>query len=114
SGTLGKVANCQIGVSVHAVTDTASCPLDWRLFMPTSWDEQAVGQADGQDAHAQVVARRARCGIPHDEHHRPKWKLAVEMLDALAEQGVRPPVVAADAGYGDSSQFRSALDEREI
>jgi SRSO17 transposase len=27
SGTLGKVANCQIGVSVHAVTDTASCPL---------------------------------------------------------------------------------------
>jgi SRSO17 transposase len=27
SGTLGKVGNCQIGVSVHAVTDTASCPL---------------------------------------------------------------------------------------
>ena len=34
SGTLGKVGNCQIGVSVHAVTDTASCPLDWRLFLP--------------------------------------------------------------------------------
>src|SRR3954467_9324791 len=30
SGTLGKVANCQIGVSISAVTDTASCPLDWR------------------------------------------------------------------------------------
>lgn len=26
SGTLGKVANCQIGVSVHAVTDTAFVP----------------------------------------------------------------------------------------
>jgi SRSO17 transposase len=55
SGTLGKVANCQIGVSVHAVTDTASCPLDWRLFLPTSWDDHAVDEADRPDA----VARRA-------------------------------------------------------
>jgi SRSO17 transposase len=40
--------------------------------------------------------------------------MAVEMLDALIEQGLRPPLVAADAGYGDSSQFRSALDERQV
>ncbi|WP_366088336.1 transposase [uncultured Corynebacterium sp.] len=39
SGTLGKVGNVQIGVSVHAVTDAASCPLNWRLFLPASWDE---------------------------------------------------------------------------
>ena len=32
--TLGKVGNCQIGVSVHAVTDQASAALDWRLFIP--------------------------------------------------------------------------------
>jgi hypothetical protein len=31
SGTLGKVGNCQIGVSVHAATDWASAALDWRL-----------------------------------------------------------------------------------
>src|SRR3954464_7687497 len=31
SGSLGKVGNCQIGVSICAVTDVASCPLDWRL-----------------------------------------------------------------------------------
>ncbi|MEW2385533.1 transposase, partial [Micromonospora sp. NPDC047707] len=65
SGTLGKVANCQIGVSVHAVTDTASCPLDWRLFLPTSWDDHAVDEAD----RPEVVARRIRCGIPEDEGH---------------------------------------------
>ena len=35
-GSLGKVGNCQIGVSVHAVTDVASCPLSWRLFLPAS------------------------------------------------------------------------------
>ncbi|MFE9250714.1 transposase [Streptomyces sp. NPDC007088] len=31
SGTLGKVGNCQIGVSVHAASDAASCPLSWQL-----------------------------------------------------------------------------------
>jgi SRSO17 transposase len=34
SGTLGKVGNCRVAVSVNAVTDAASCPLDWRLFLP--------------------------------------------------------------------------------
>jgi SRSO17 transposase len=36
SGTLGKTANCQLGVSVNAVTEQASCPLDWRLFSPSA------------------------------------------------------------------------------
>jgi hypothetical protein len=39
SGSLGKVGNCQIGVSVLAVTDWASGAIDWRLFMPKSWDD---------------------------------------------------------------------------
>src|SRR4051812_25056280 len=39
SGTLGKVGNCQIAVSISAVSDTASCPLSWRLFLPERWDE---------------------------------------------------------------------------
>ncbi|GAA1765265.1 hypothetical protein GCM10009734_86730 [Nonomuraea bangladeshensis] len=110
SGTLGKAANCQIGVSVHAVTDTASCPLDWALFVPSSWDEQA---AEGE-VRAQVLARRERCGIPDGERHRSKWQMAVEMLDALAGQGLQPPLLVADAGYGDSSPLRGALDERGI
>ena len=52
SGTLGKVANCQIGVSVHAVTDTASCPLGWRLFLPESWDTNKAGPAAVKAAKA--------------------------------------------------------------
>jgi FOG: Transposase len=42
SGTLGKVGNCQIAVSVHAASDTASTPLDWRLYVPQRWDEQCT------------------------------------------------------------------------
>jgi SRSO17 transposase len=52
SGTLGKVANCQIRVSVHAVTDAASCPLDWRLFLPESWDAVKAGPAAVKAAKA--------------------------------------------------------------
>jgi SRSO17 transposase len=146
SGTLGKVANCQIGVSVHAVTDTASCPLDWRLFLPESWDPVKAGPAAVKAAKAkrrktltnapraaasvepaevdlEAVAaaatetarqRRRKSAIPHSEGHRPKWMLAIEMLDRLAEHGLRPPLAAADCGYGDNSQFRAALDERGI
>ncbi|WP_425558393.1 IS701 family transposase, partial [Cryptosporangium japonicum] len=111
SGTLGKVGNCQIGVSVHAVTDAASCPLDWRLFLPKSWDP---AHAVDEEGAAAVRARRERCAIPDAEVNRPKWMLVIEMLDALAGQGLRPPVLAADAGYGDIGPFRSALDERGI
>ncbi len=68
SGTLGKVGNCQIGVSVHAATDWASAALDWRLFLPASWDDL---RADPDDAAA-VRTRRARAGIPDQARHREK------------------------------------------
>ncbi|GAB3001026.1 transposase [Streptomyces pseudoechinosporeus] len=36
-GALGKQANCQVAVSVHAVADAASIPLHWRLFLSREW-----------------------------------------------------------------------------
>ncbi|MFB4311961.1 transposase [Actinomadura sp. GTD37] len=30
---MGKTANCQAMPSGHLVTDAASCPLNWRLFL---------------------------------------------------------------------------------
>src|ERR671932_137424 len=47
SGTLGKVGNCQIGVSISAVTDAASCPLDWRPFVPQRRDDAPAGGPGG-------------------------------------------------------------------
>jgi SRSO17 transposase len=98
-GALGKVANCQVGVSVHAVTDQASCPLDWRLFLPEEWD------AD--------VERRRKAHVPTSERHRPKWQLALDMLDELAAWELQAPVVLADAAYGEVNQFRLGLEQRE-
>src|SRR5215213_10551744 len=104
SGTLGKVGNCQVGVSICAVTDAASCPLDWRLFVPERWDDAL---AVAPEAVATVRGRRERAGIPDSVRHREKWRLALDMLDELAGWGLAPPVVAADAGYGDNADFRT-------
>ena len=99
-GALGKVANCQVGVSVHAATDQASCPIDWRLFLPERWD------ADAQ--------RRRKAHVPADQRHRPKWQLALELLDELAGWDLQAPVVLADAAYGEVNQFRLGLEQRQL
>ncbi len=99
-GALGKTANCQVVVSVNAVTDRASCPLDWRLFLPASWDQDAE--------------RRARAKIPEEVRHEPKWQLALDILDEIVAWGLERRVVQADGGYGDITAFRLGLEEREL
>jgi SRSO17 transposase len=100
SGTLGRVDNCQIGVSISAATDRASCPINWRIFLPEAWDQDAE--------------RRARAHVPEDVGHVEKWRLALEMLDEAAGWGLTPPLVCADAGYGEITAFRSGLQDRGI
>jgi SRSO17 transposase len=110
SGTLGKVGNCQVGVSVQMVTDSASVAADWRLFCPARWDDTTI--TDPALAEAARV-RRARAGIPDQVRHREKWRLALDMLDEMTEVWDLPKrPVAADTGYGDCAQFRQGLDER--
>ena len=106
TGTAGKVTNCQIAVSVSMVTDTASCPVDWRLFMPESWDPASP------KATSDVHDRRRAAGIGDDVTHREKWRLALDMIDELLRWGHRPPLIVADCGYGDAAEFRYGLAER--
>lgn len=111
-GALGKTGNCQIGVSVHAVTDCASAAIDWRLFVPESWDDQ---KATDDQAAAQIRVRRARSAIPDEVRHREKWRLALDMLDEVTGQwGLPDRPVVADAGYGDATEFRLGLTERGL
>jgi SRSO17 transposase len=100
SGTLGRVDNCQLGVSISAATDAASCPVDWRVYVPAEWDDD--------------VQRRRRAHVPDDVRHAPKWQLALEMIDELRGWGLAAPVVCADAGYGEITALRQGLDDRAI
>jgi SRSO17 transposase len=110
-GTLGKTGNCQVAVSLHVVTDRASAAVDWRLFLPESWDPEAV--TDPAVAR-EVTRRRARCKIPETEAHREKWRLALDMLDVTRSWGLPPRPVVADAGYGDTTAFRQGLTDRGL
>jgi SRSO17 transposase len=122
SGTLGKTANCQIGVSVHLVNERASCAADWRLFCPQSWDDAAL---EDPVAAARARSRRGRAHVPDEVRHAEKWRLALEMIDEMTGPGgwdvlERPgaadatrPVVTADAGYGDNTTFRLELEDRD-
>jgi len=104
SGALGKVGNCQIGVSVNACSDEASCPLDWRLFIPEEWDEDSESNQ----------ARREKAKLPEDVHHVEKWRLALQMIDELIGWEIKPPVILGDGAYGDITEFRSGLEERGL
>jgi SRSO17 transposase len=112
SGALGKTGNCQIGVSVHLVTDHASAAVNWRLFVPESWDDTTMTDPVAAE---QVRRRRARCKMGEDVRHREKWRLALDMLDEITGTwGLGDQPVAADAGYGDVTAFRLGLAERGL
>ena len=99
SGTLGKTANCQVAVSLHAASATGSSPLGFRLYLPTRWTEDAE--------------RMRKAGVPDEISFQEKWRLALELIDqALSWNLAPPPVVLADAGYGETSAFRKGLEER--
>src|SRR5499427_4651170 len=111
SGTLGKIGNCQVGVSVHLVNEHASCAADWRLFCPQSWDDEAL---DDPVAAACAARRREQARIPDQVRHTEKWRLALEMIDEMAGPGGwgvleragtggARPVVTSDSGYGDAT-----------
>ncbi|WP_307135696.1 IS701 family transposase [Streptomyces aurantiacus] len=108
TGTAGKVTNCQVGVSLHLSGEHASAALNWRLFLPPSWDPASP------EADAAKVARRSRCGIPARAGHVEKWQLALDMIDETRSWGIGVPLVVADAGYGDAAAFRHGLEERAL
>src|ERR1039457_7101770 len=97
-GVLGKVANCQVAVSLHWSTCEASCPLAWRLYLPQSWLE--------------TPARRAEGKIPDDISYRSKNQLASELIDQVLSWDVPRLPVVADSAYGNDFDFRAGLRER--
>jgi len=99
-GTLGKVANCQLAVSLHWSSAEASCPILWRLYLPRVWLEDAP--------------RAAEVKVPPGTIYRSQTDLALEVIDqALAWELPRLPVVA-DAYYGNDFDFRQELQERQL
>uniref|UniRef100_UPI0005AAEE71 IS701 family transposase n=1 Tax=Streptacidiphilus carbonis TaxID=105422 RepID=UPI0005AAEE71 len=100
SAGLGRRAGCQVAVGVHAVAPAASCPLRWRLFLNQEW-------ADDPE-------RRQLARVPVGVGHREKWRLVLDVLDELADWGLRPPLLVADSAYGTGADFRAGLTARGV
>ncbi len=105
SGTLGKVASCQIAVTLQHATQPATrakggevfC-VDMRLFLPEKeWCNDRK--------------RMTRAGVPDDVGYEPKWKMALTMLERAKANGLKG-VVLADALYGSVTEFRRSLEKQ--
>jgi len=100
SGTLGKIGNCQITVSLHAVGERGTAPLGWSLYLPEEWcaDEQ----------------RRQKAKIPPEAVFRTKPQLAAALAEQAAGWRVARAPILGDCAYGDDTAFRSELDGRGL
>jgi SRSO17 transposase len=97
-GSLGKVDNGQVAVFASLVQGDKVGIINTRLYLPESW-----------------TSDRKRCqqaGIPPEQmSFRTKPELAVEMVRAARQQGLRYQWVGGDGLYGHDSKFRYALDD---
>ena len=95
SGTLGKVGNCQLGVSVHAVGAKGTAPLGWALYLPEEWCEDRE--------------RRAKVKVPDEVAFKTKPCLGVELVECAVGWEVPTAPVLGDAAYGDKTELRERL-----
>ena len=107
-GSVGKVANSQVGVHLGYVSRQGYTLLDSQLFMPDEWFDEAH------------TDRRKACGVPADLTYQTKPEIGLALLQAAIKRNtpLEQPLlfawVAADALYGDSPTFRdgvAALDK---
>ena len=99
-GALGKVANCQVVVTSALRTTQATWPLHMELYLPEVW-------CDDED-------RRERTHVPNLLAHRTKITMAVAQIDRAITAGIQIRCVLADAGYGESTEFRDTIAERGL
>jgi len=94
TGTLGKVASCQVAVTLQLATEREVLGLDARLYLPQAWADD-----------------RKRCeksGIPAGVAYQPKWQLALAMLRRAHVNGLSG-IVLADSLFGTVTEFRQQL-----
>lgn len=95
TGTLGKVASCQVAVTLQMATPREVLGLDAELYLPQSW-------ADNPE-------RMTSSGVPESVGYQPKWQLALTMLRRAQANGLGG-IVLADSLFGTVTEFRQALD----
>jgi hypothetical protein len=67
--TAGRMLNCQRALGVFMADEQGAAPVNWRLVMPRSWDEDAD--------------RRAKTRVPEDERSKTGWQYLLDSFDEM-------------------------------
>ncbi len=99
SGTVGKIANSQIGVFLAYANRYGAVLLDRELYLHADWEKD--------------LERCKEAEVPEERRKTiPKPTLAKEMLERAFAHGVKAAWVTGDTVYGGDYKLRSWLEER--
>jgi SRSO17 transposase len=98
-GTLGKIANCQVAVTVALWTGARAWILGARLYLPAAW---------------LTPAQRTRAQIPASVQFQEKWRLALTLLRQVRAAGITVTAVVGDAEFGDNATLRRTLHRAQL
>jgi SRSO17 transposase len=98
-GTLGKVANCQVAVTVALWTGVRAWMLGAALYLPESWLTDEA---------------RQRARIPLAIRFQEKWRLALTLLRQVRAAGFHVTAVLGDAEFGDNATLRRTLHRLKL
>ncbi len=96
-GQLGKTDSCQVAVSLSIATEHASLPIKYRLYLPKAWTDEPL--------------RCKTAGVPADLTFATKPQISLTQIRQAKQAGLPGDVVAADAGYGDDTEYREGITE---
>jgi SRSO17 transposase len=97
-GSVGKVANSQVGVYLGYASRKGYSLLEGQLFVPDLWFDEAHRD------------RWQACGIPAAMTYQSKPQIGLALLQRAIQRGGLPfQWVAADELYGDSPAFRDGV-----
>jgi SRSO17 transposase len=97
-GSVGKIANGQVGVYMGYVSRKGYSLVEGQLFMPKEWFDEAQTE------------RWQACGVPEDLTFKTKPEIGLALLQNAQKCGNLPfSWVAADELYGDSPAFRDGV-----
>lgn len=100
-GAKGKTENCVVTVHLGYATSDFHTILDGDLYLP-------------EEKWAEDRARCKEAGIPDDVVYRPKWRIALDLLDRALDGGAPLRYTAADEAYGQIPGFRQGVARRGL
>ena len=98
-GTLGKIANCQVAVTVALWTGARAWMLGASLYLPEAW---------------LTPEARQRARIPATVLFQEKWRLALTLLRQVRTTGITVTAVLGDAEFGDNATLRRTLHRAKL